>query len=75
MLGGSRSPTDFKPTGTEYPLAIRLSGQFQDRFPGGKTESRPEAEPAEQKDGSTRRAEPEGIDAAEHRRRSSETPT
>lgn len=33
---------DFKPSGTEYPLAIRLTGKFKTAFPDGK--------PAEKKD-------------------------
>ena len=31
--------SNFKPSGTEFPLAIRLSGQIQDSLPGRKTET------------------------------------
>jgi ABC-type uncharacterized transport system involved in gliding motility auxiliary subunit len=40
--------TSFKPSGTEYPLAIRLSGRFESAFPKGKPES-PETNPSDAK--------------------------
>ena len=39
----------FKPSGIEYPLAIRLSGKFKTAFPAGKPKP-PEAEPNEKKE-------------------------
>ena len=39
----------FKPSGTEYPLAIRLTGKFKTAFPDGKPKP-PEAEPNEKKE-------------------------
>jgi ABC-type uncharacterized transport system involved in gliding motility auxiliary subunit len=33
---------DFKPSGTEYALAIRLAGKFKSAFPDGKPKDKPE---------------------------------
>ncbi len=35
-MSGEQIASDFKPSGTEYPLAIRLTGKFKTAFPGGK---------------------------------------
>jgi ABC-type uncharacterized transport system involved in gliding motility auxiliary subunit len=45
-FGGQNIMSEFKPSGTEYALAIRLSGKFKTAFPDGKpkdakTESKP----------------------------------
>ena len=41
---------DFKPSGTEYALAIRLSGKFKTAFPDGKpAEKKEDAKPDEKK--------------------------
>ncbi len=44
-FGGTEK--DFKPSGTEYTLALRLTGKFKTAFPDGK----PGAKPEEKKDG------------------------
>lgn len=41
-IAGEATMKEFKPSGTEYPLAVRLSGKFKTAFPEGK--------PAEKKD-------------------------
>jgi len=46
QMSGEQIATSFKPSGTEYPLAIRLSGKFKTAFPDGKPKP-PEAEPNE----------------------------
>lgn len=40
-LSGESIINDFKPSGTEYPLAIRLTGKFKTAFPNGKPEEKP----------------------------------
>jgi len=39
-LSGESIINDFKPSGTEYPLAIRLTGKFKTAFPNGKPEEK-----------------------------------
>ena len=39
-LSGESIMKDFKPSGTEYALAIRLTGKFKTAFPDGKPESK-----------------------------------
>jgi ABC-type uncharacterized transport system involved in gliding motility auxiliary subunit len=36
QFGGESIATNFAPSGTEYPLAVRLSGKFKTAFPEGK---------------------------------------
>ena len=48
-MSGEEIATSFKPSGIEYPLAIRLSGKFKTAFPEGKPKP-PEAEPNEKKE-------------------------
>jgi ABC-type uncharacterized transport system involved in gliding motility auxiliary subunit len=36
QFGGQKIADDFKPSGTEYELAIRLQGKFKTAFPDGK---------------------------------------
>jgi len=48
-LSGEQIATSFKPSGTEYPLAIRLTGKFKTAFPGGKPKP-PPPEPNEKKE-------------------------
>jgi ABC-type uncharacterized transport system involved in gliding motility auxiliary subunit len=36
MMGGEQIINDFHPSGTEYALALRLSGKFKTAFPDGK---------------------------------------
>ncbi len=48
QMSGEAIVKDFKPSSTEYALAIRLSGQFKTAFPNGKPESAPPA-PGEEK--------------------------
>jgi ABC-type uncharacterized transport system involved in gliding motility auxiliary subunit len=40
-LSGESIMNDFKPSGTEYALAIRLTGKFKTAFPNGKPEEKP----------------------------------
>jgi ABC-type uncharacterized transport system involved in gliding motility auxiliary subunit len=54
QYGGESIATDFKPSGKEFPLAMRLTGKFKTAFPEGKpkTEKPPDKEenaPNEQK--------------------------
>jgi len=49
QMSGEQIATSFKPSGIEYPLAIRLSGKFKTAFPEGKPKP-PEAEPNEKKE-------------------------
>lgn len=62
-LSGQNVMKEFKASGTEYALAIRLTGKFKTAFPGGKPEDKkeedkkdgdkkPEDKPAETKDDS-----------------------
>jgi ABC-type uncharacterized transport system involved in gliding motility auxiliary subunit len=53
-LAAGQIASSFSPSGTEYPLAIRLTGRFKTAFPDGKpkpaaspSEPKPEATPAE----------------------------
>jgi len=48
-VGGEGIITSFKPSGTEYALAIRLSGKFKTAFPEGKPKSL-ETKPNEKKE-------------------------
>jgi gliding motility-associatede transport system auxiliary component len=48
-MSGEEITNSFKPSGIEYPLAIRLSGKFKTAFPGGKPKA-PEAEPNDKKE-------------------------
>ena len=48
-MSGEEIAKSFKPSGIEYPLAIRLSGKFKTAFPEGKPKP-PEAEPNEKKE-------------------------
>jgi ABC-type uncharacterized transport system involved in gliding motility auxiliary subunit len=49
QASGEEIATSFKPSGIEYPLAIRLRGKFKTAFPAGKPKP-PEAEPNEKKE-------------------------
>lgn len=48
QMSGEAIAKDFAPSGTEYPLAIRLTGKFKTAFPDGKPK-RAEANPADKK--------------------------
>jgi len=49
-LGGQNIINDFKPSGTEYALAVRLTGKFKTAFPDGKPkDAKAEAKPADAK--------------------------
>ncbi len=53
-FSGENIMRDFKPSGTEYPLAIRLTGQFKTAFPDGKPkDAKDEAKPADNSTGET----------------------
>ena len=43
-LAGENTLKEFKPSGTEYAMAIRLTGKFKTAFPNGKPEDKPEAD-------------------------------
>jgi ABC-type uncharacterized transport system involved in gliding motility auxiliary subunit len=43
-LSGDSVMKDFKPSGTEYALAIRLAGKFKTAFPNGKPEDKKDDE-------------------------------
>jgi ABC-type uncharacterized transport system involved in gliding motility auxiliary subunit len=43
-LAGENTMKDFKPSGTEYALAVRLTGKFKTAFPNGKPEDKKEDE-------------------------------
>jgi ABC-type uncharacterized transport system involved in gliding motility auxiliary subunit len=43
-LSGENVLKDFKPSGTEYALAVRLTGRFKTAFPNGKPEEKKEDE-------------------------------
>jgi ABC-type uncharacterized transport system involved in gliding motility auxiliary subunit len=43
-LSGENVMKDFKPSGTEYALAIKLAGKFKTAFPNGKPEDKKEDE-------------------------------
>ena len=46
-MGGQNILNDFKPSGTEYALAVRLTGKFKTAFPDGKPkETKPDEKPA-----------------------------
>jgi ABC-type uncharacterized transport system involved in gliding motility auxiliary subunit len=49
-LSGESVMKDFKASGTQYALAVRLTGMFKTAFPNGKPEDKKE-DPAEKKDG------------------------
>ncbi len=48
-MSGEQLITDFKASGTEYSLAVRLTGKFKTAFPGGKPPT-PETPPNEKKE-------------------------
>jgi gliding motility-associatede transport system auxiliary component len=49
-LSGDNVIKEFKPSGTEYALAIRLTGKFKTAFPDGKPEDKkPDGSPADKK--------------------------
>src|SRR5882724_11537646 len=43
-LSGANVMKDFKPSGTQYTLAVRLTGKFKTAFPNGKPEDKKEDE-------------------------------
>ena len=52
QMGGDEVTKNFKPSGTEYSLAVRLAGKFKTAFPEGKPkapDAKPEAKPDEPK--------------------------
>ena len=48
QMGGEQLVTDFKASGTEYALAVRLEGKFKTAFPEGKPKA-PEPKPEDGK--------------------------
>jgi ABC-type uncharacterized transport system involved in gliding motility auxiliary subunit len=53
-LSGESIMKDFKPSGTEYALAVKLTGKFKTAFPKGKPEEKPdEGASSDQKPAST----------------------
>jgi ABC-type uncharacterized transport system involved in gliding motility auxiliary subunit len=49
QFNGQKIADDFKPSGNEYALAVRLKGRFKTAFPAGKPEEKP-ADDVEKKD-------------------------
>jgi ABC-type uncharacterized transport system involved in gliding motility auxiliary subunit len=49
-LAGENIMKDFKPSGTEYALAIRLTGKFKTAFPNGMPEDKKDEKDADKKD-------------------------
>lgn len=45
QMGGDQIARDFSPSGTEYPLAVRLTGKFKTAFPAGKPAAKDPATP------------------------------
>ena len=71
MMGGEQIINDFRtPSGTEYALALRLSGKFKTAFPDGKpkTDAKTPNKPDDKAE-KLRRREPQGV-CAEHDRHS-----
>ena len=50
QMSGEAIVKDFKPSSTEYALAIKLSGKFKTAFPNGKPDAAPPAPGDEKKD-------------------------
>jgi len=50
QVSGEEIAKNFKSSGTEYPLAIRLAGKFKTAFPEGKPKKAAEASPNEKKE-------------------------
>ncbi len=46
-LGGENIIKEFKPSGIQYALAVRLTGKFKTAFPGGKPEEKKDEEKKE----------------------------
>jgi ABC-type uncharacterized transport system involved in gliding motility auxiliary subunit len=59
-LGGENIIKDFKPSGIQYALAVRLTGKFKTAFPAGKPEDK-EKKDDEKKD-ADKKAEPKKAD-------------
>ncbi|MGO8674618.1 MAG: Gldg family protein [Limisphaerales bacterium] len=49
-LGGENIIKEFKPSGIQYALAVRLTGKFKTAFPEGKPEDKAKTEDKEKKD-------------------------
>ena len=62
-LSGESIMKDFKPSGTEYALAVRLTGKFKTAFPGGPPEEKKDEDKkdADKKD-ADKKAEPKKAD-------------
>jgi ABC-type uncharacterized transport system involved in gliding motility auxiliary subunit len=50
QMSGEAIVKDFKPSSTEYALAVKLSGKFKTAFPNGKPDAAPPAPGDEKKD-------------------------
>jgi ABC-type uncharacterized transport system involved in gliding motility auxiliary subunit len=70
QFSGQKTLDDFKASGTEYPLAIRLKGKFKTAFPEGKPaateektddEEKPEAEKKKEPDSSLKESKTDGV--------------
>ncbi len=58
QYGGESIATDFKPSGKEFPLAVRLTGKFKTAFPEGKPKaSKPNPEDEENAPNEQKKAE------------------
>jgi ABC-type uncharacterized transport system involved in gliding motility auxiliary subunit len=56
-LSGENVMKEFKRSGTEYPLAIRLTGKFKTAFPNGKPEDKKDDKKDEEKKDADKKAE------------------
>ncbi|HEY5914384.1 MAG TPA: Gldg family protein [Verrucomicrobiae bacterium] len=59
-LSGENVMKEFKPSGTEYALAVRLTGRFKTAFPNGKPEEK--KDDADKKDGDKKDADKKAED-------------
>jgi ABC-type uncharacterized transport system involved in gliding motility auxiliary subunit len=64
-LSGENIIKEFKPSGTEYALAVRLTGKFKTAFPNGKPE---EKKADEKKEGETKPEEKKADDSLKETR-------
>ena len=59
QMGGEEVIKTFNPSGTEYSLAVRLTGKFKTAFPEGKPKA-PDAKPEDEKKPEEKKDEPAG---------------
>jgi ABC-type uncharacterized transport system involved in gliding motility auxiliary subunit len=64
-LSGENVMKEFKPSGTQYALAVRLTGKFKTAFPNGAPEEKKDADKkdADKKEGDKKTEEPKPADS------------